>query len=379
MAVVAGVIVAIGAVTAWLAGFLVRRFAPRWGLVDVPTGRKDHAAPTPLGGGLAIAAGMLTAVVALTLSGERLLDVLTAAPPGGGNYERLETVARMVRGLGYIWYAWIVLAGAGLVSAIGLADDLRGLGWKLRLAVQCLAAAAVVWLLDAQEAQTPAALIAGLALPTLWIVGLVNSINMLDNMNGLAGGVTAICGSFLALCLPLTIVLGLFCCADALLWALVGGALGFLWHNFPAARLFMGDAGSYLCGFLLGSLSALAAARGDEAWPARLAPLLVFAVPMYDMCSVLSIRLRAGRSPFAADHSHVSHRLVALGLTRPQAVLAICVATAVTGGLALALSRASESAAPLVLASILAIVLLAAVGELIAHQRRSASSLHDRS
>ena len=280
---------------------------------------------------------------------------------------------------GGVLYAWDILAGAGLVFAIGLADDLRGLGWKLRLIVQCVAAAAVVLGLIASRTLTPLALVLEVALPTLWIVSLVNSMNMLDNMDGLAGGVTVICGVCLAVSLPVTDGPGPLPGVGILLWALAGGALGFLWHNFPPARLFMGDAGSYQAGFLLGSLSALAASRAGGAWPAALAPLLVFAVPMYDLLSVLAIRLRAGRSPFAADHSHVSHRLVALGLTRPQAVLAICAATAVTGGMAIALSRAGDGLAPRILVGMVAIVALAAVGELVAHHRRGAAPVHDRS
>ena len=113
---------------------------------------------------------------------------------------------------------------------------------------------------------------------------------------------------------------------------LAGATLGFLIHNRPPARLFMGDAGSYLLGYSLAVCSILATfAGGTLPRHAIAAPLCVLAVPLYDMVTVIVIRLRSGRSPFEGDRCHLSHRLVELGLSKVQAVLTIYLATAACG------------------------------------------------
>ena len=150
----------------------------------------------------------------------------------------------------------------------------------------------------------------------LWVVGLTNSFNMLDNMDGLAASVGLIvallfCGAQIA-------VGSLF--VPAVMLVVAGALAGFLVHNHSPARLFMGDAGSNFLGFLLGALTVAGTFTRDD--PSHtfspygvLAPLLVMAVPLYDMTSVILIRLSEGRSPFLGDRRHFSHRLVARGLT----------------------------------------------------------------
>jgi UDP-GlcNAc:undecaprenyl-phosphate GlcNAc-1-phosphate transferase len=163
----------------------------------------------------------------------------------------------------------------------------------------------------------------------LWIVGLTNAFNMLDNMDGLAASVGLLAA--LLLCGAQVAVGTLF--APAVLLVVVGALAGFLVHNHAPARLFMGDAGSNFLGFLLGSLTVVGTFT-REGFPSHgvLAPLLVMAVPLYDMASVVLIRLREGRSPFQGDRRHFSHRLVARGLTPPQAVWTIDLVT-LAGGL----------------------------------------------
>ena len=168
-------------------------------------------------------------------------------------------------------------------------------------------------------------------LTVIWIVGLVNSFNMLDNMDGLSAGVAAIAAAIFAAVMlttprPDNNQPQLF--VAALLLIIVGSLLGFLWHNRPPARLFMGDAGSYLVGYLLATATLTGTfAGGSLPKHAILAPLCVLAVPLYDTVSVVLIRLRAGRSPVVGDKSHFSHRLVERGLSKPQAVLTIYLAT----------------------------------------------------
>jgi UDP-GlcNAc:undecaprenyl-phosphate GlcNAc-1-phosphate transferase len=168
----------------------------------------------------------------------------------------------------------------------------------------------------------------GGAVTIVWIVGLTNAFNMLDNMDGLAASVGLIaavlfCGAQVA-------VGSLF--VPAVLLVVVGALAGFLLHNHPPARLFMGDAGSNFLGFLMGALTVVGTfTRAGYSHVGVLAPLLVMAVPLYDMTSVVLIRLREGRSPFQGDRRHFSHRLVARGLTPPQAVATIDLVTLASG------------------------------------------------
>jgi UDP-GlcNAc:undecaprenyl-phosphate GlcNAc-1-phosphate transferase len=255
---------------------------------------------------------------------------------------------------------------------LGLADDRRGLDWRLRLGVQTAVALTLVCLGWRLSLFLDVPWLTG-ALSVLWIVGLVNSFNMLDNMDGLSAGVAAIAAAMLAVVMlttprpdnnqPQLFVAGL-------LLVIVGSLLGFLWHNRPPARLFMGDAGSYLVGYLLAMATLTATfAGGHLPKHAILAPLCVLAVPLYDTASVVWIRLRSGRSPFVGDKSHFSHRLVELGMTRPQAVLTIYLTTATCGLGALLLHQVDTAGAVVVLLLVACILLIVAILETVGRRR----------
>jgi UDP-GlcNAc:undecaprenyl-phosphate GlcNAc-1-phosphate transferase len=234
---------------------------------------------------------------------------------------------------------------------VGLADDRWGLSWQLRLGIQGgVAAVCVLWQGWQLTAFIDLSWITWL-LSILWIVALINAFNMLDNMDGLSGGVAAIA---------------------ALALAVVAGALlGFLGHNRPPARIFMGDAGSYFVGFCIGVTTLLATyTEYQGARPhAVLAPLCVMAVPLYDMISVIWIRLRRGQSPFHADQNHFSHRLVELGLSRGQAVLTIYLTTATCALGALLLNRVDRVGAVLIVLMIVCILGLIAILETTARRK----------
>jgi UDP-GlcNAc:undecaprenyl-phosphate GlcNAc-1-phosphate transferase len=154
------------------------------------------------------------------------------------------------------------------------------------------------------------------------------------------------------------------------LFLLVGALVGFLFHNRPPARLFMGDAGSYFVGFCLAVMTILATFSGDSLpRHAILAPLCVLAVPLYDTLSVVCIRLRAGRSPFEGDTNHFSHRLVALGLTKTQAVLTIYLTTAACGLGALLLHQVNEGGAVIVVLLIACLLAVIAILEMTARRK----------
>ena len=300
---------------------LARTIAPRFGLVDRPGGRKAHRAPTPMGGGVAIWA---TTGLMLLIGAVGLTLFRSGLPPD---------LARHANGL---WSRGPELAGmlglATMIMFMGLTDDRVGLGWKIRLLVQLGLASALVaggvrvtlfWPFDHP-------IVSG-AITVLWIVGLTNAFNFLDNMDGLAAGVGLIAALLFAA--AQAIVGGLF--VPAVLLVMVGALAGFLVFNRYPASLFMGDAGSNFLGFMLGSLTVAGTfARPAEGFSSYgvLSPLLVMAVPLYDTTSVVLIRLREGRSPFQADRRHFSHRLVDRGLTPPQAVRTIYLVT-LAGGL----------------------------------------------
>ena len=310
-------------VVSWTAAWLVRRWGPRCGLVDRPGARKIHAAPMPTAGGLAIWLG----IVAPLAIGQLALWLMAESP--------LPLVEVHRSGL---WQQsgklWTMLAGGTVLMILGLVDDRRGLGWRLRLTVQTAVAVAMVMLGWRLTLFLDVPLVTGV-ISVVWIVALVNSFNMLDNMDGLSAGVAAIAAALLALVMlavpsPATHQPQLF--IGGFLLVFVGALAGFLAHNRPPARLFMGDAGSYLIGYLLAMMTLTATFAGNDVpRHAVLAPLCILAIPLYDMASVILIRLGAGRSPFVGDKSHFSHRLVDLGMTKPQAVLTIYLATATCG------------------------------------------------
>ncbi len=317
--------------TALTAAALIRRLAPRWGLIDRPAARKVHTAPTPLGGGVAI-----WLAVVLPFAVGQILLWLVASGTLDRDWLPVEARPHIEGLLHQSPRLWTLLAAGSVLMALGLWDDRWGLGWKIRLGVQFAVAAACVSLQGWRLTAFIDVPWITWSLSVLWIVALINSFNMLDNMDGLSAGIAAIAAGLLAVVLlvnpaPTAPQPQLF--TGGFLLVLVGALLGFLWHNRPVARLFMGDAGSYFVGFCIAicTLQATFASYASSSPHTVFAPLCVLAVPLYDLCTVLWIRLREGRSPFQPDKSHFSHRLVELGLTKGSAVLTIYLTTATCG------------------------------------------------
>lgn len=288
----------------WLFTTLMKRWAPTLRLIDQPAQRKVHTTPTPTGGGVAIYAALVLTTCLLAL-------------------------------LGWTDKSFtIVLAVGGIVVLIGLMDDLKPLSWKLRLGVHVAAAIAILgWPVEASWSLW--------FFGIFWIVGLINAFNMLDNMDALSSGtawiVAALYAVFLAFSNPV---------ATPTDWAsswpaslpfvlLLFALTGFLWFARPPAEIFMGDAGSTFLGFFLG-VSGVQISFSSESTASPCLTLCFFAIPWYDLTTVVLIRLRQGRSPFQADKQHLSHRLVQLGLSHPAAVGAIHLLALTVGGLGLA-------------------------------------------
>ncbi len=360
----------------WAAVFAIRRFGPSLGMIDAPGHRKVHSKPMPSCGGL----GVWLGIVLPFAVGQVLL---IAAVSGNASFltDRLPpTILEHLPGLQeQSTKLWTLLGGGTVLMILGLIDDLRGLNWKLRLGVQTLVALALVlsgWQLEifihASWFTIP--------LSALWIVGLVNSFNMLDNMDGLSAGVAAIAAAMLAAVMliapdPTTNQPQLF--VAGFLLVVVGALVGFLWHNRPPARIFMGDTGSYLIGYLIAMATLTASFAGYEEVPphAILAPLCVLAVPIYDTTTVIVIRLRDGRSPFEGDKSHFSHRLVELGMTKAQAVGTIYLTTATCGLGALLLHQVNLVGAAVILTLVACVLVL--IGILETTGRRNAREKTD--
>jgi UDP-GlcNAc:undecaprenyl-phosphate GlcNAc-1-phosphate transferase len=355
------------------AAYLVRRWAPRWGLVDRPGHRKVHSTPTPLGGGLAVFAGIV-----LPLALGYLL--LLVAP---GRIQMPAVVAQQVPGiLSQATKLWFLLGGGFVLVVLGLIDDCRGLDWRVRLFVQTAVAGALVWRwegwrLSLYLLDQP---LATFLISVLWIVGLINSFNMLDNMDGLSGGVAAIASIMLVIVLlttpdPITRQPQLF--VAGFLIVLAGSLLGFLWHNRPPARLFMGDAGSYLVGYCLATATSMATFTGGNLPPHTiLAPLCILAVPLYDTTTVVIIRLRQGRSPFEGDKNHFSHRLVELGMSKGQAVLTIYLVTATCGLAGLLLHEVDAAGAVVVVLQVLCMMAVVCVLEMTGRKKQRETDQH---
>ena len=351
------------ALVSWLVVALVRRAAVRLGLLDQPGERKVHTRPVPLGGGIGIWAG----VVATLAAGGVAVLIVSQVPSLSAMLP--ESITQHFDGLFSKLSEISVIEACGKVLVLlGLMDDRRGLPWQIRLGVEFAVASFCVYWQGLQ-------LTLFIELPWLtsvisvfWIVALINSFNMLDNMDGLSGGVAAISSSFLALMLltsdgPREGQPQIF--VAAMLLVLVGALIGFLVHNWPPAKIFMGDAGSYFIGFWIavGTLLATYAGYQGNTPHAVVAPLIVMAIPLYDLVSVIWLRLREGRSPFEGDKRHFSHRLVDLGMTKKQAVLTIYLATATCSLWALLLPRVDIYGAAIIVVGTLLVLGLVLVLE----------------
>jgi UDP-GlcNAc:undecaprenyl-phosphate GlcNAc-1-phosphate transferase len=280
------------------------RFARRIGAVAAPKADRWHSEPTPLLGGLAIYVAVMAAL-------------FTIVPPTPRS--------------------WVVIAASSALFVLGLVDDFLHLKPYQKLAGQLLAAAAVVYL--------------GLVLPWtgsfpinmlitfVWLVGVTNAVNMLDNMDGLAAGIAAIA----ALSLAVTFLLNGKTIEALMLLAFFGALAGFLLYNHHPASIFMGDGGSMFIGFFLASTALLAGQAGGGRSRSVLAvlavPILVLCIPIFDTTFVTLMRKLAGRAASQGGRDHTSHRLVALGMSERNAVWMLWAFAALGGALAIAVRK----------------------------------------
>ena len=311
------------AAIAYLATPLARWCALRWGAITAVRDRDVHAIPTPRLGGMAMFAGIALAIVMASQ-----LPFLSAV------YDNPKPLVGIV-------------GGAALVCALGVADDIWDLDWLTKLMGQVLAAGFLAWQ-GVLLYQLP---IGGVTvgstrmwtfLTILTVVIAMNAVNFVDGLDGLAAGVLAIGGTaFLLYSYLLTknTSSDYASLATLVLAVLVGACVGFLPHNVYPARIFMGDSGAMLLGFVFSAAAVVVTGQIDPesvseraSFPAFLPMLLPFAVlllPLLDMALALVRRVGAGKSPFHPDRMHLHHRLLGLGHSHRRAVVIMYVWTAV--------------------------------------------------
>jgi UDP-GlcNAc:undecaprenyl-phosphate GlcNAc-1-phosphate transferase len=299
---------------------LWRKWCWRVGLVDDPGHRKIHESPIALAGGLAVLTGLVVPLVAAVVVLKfNLLHTDSAAALLYGLNKRALRVAAIVAG------------GVGM-TVLGVLDDRHELRASHKFAGQVLIAALVAAAGVRITLFVPS-VVFSYAVTILWLLTVINAFNFMDNMNGLCAGLGAIGAGWFAVIAAMDSQY-----LVALIAFLTCGALvGFLPHNFPKARAFLGDAGSHLVGYLLAVLAILPHFynKFDPRPWAVITPLLVLAVPLGDLAWVVLLRWRAGRPFYVGDTNHLSHRLVRAGLSRTTAVWLIWLLAAAIGALAL--------------------------------------------
>ena len=306
---------------------LVLRFAVSRGVLDLPGGHKGHDDPVPYLGGLAIVAAFAVTVGIAAL----------VRPPVSGKGELL-----------------VVLGLAILLAIVGLLDDLRGLSPVVRVVVEAGAGLAVWAVGGGVDLFGPG--ITDALVTMLWVVGITNAFNLLDNMDGLSSGVAAIAAGSIFVIASQN---GQFLVAGLAI-GLAGCALGFLRHNFHPARIYMGDAGALFLGFMLAYLGMKLRFDGPTN-TTFLVPILVMGVPIFDTTLVTVTRLRRGVSPFVGGRDHTSHRIVRLGLPVPAAVALIYTIGVCLGMVAYVVSRIDRTSAYVLTAAVLILGLLSGV------------------
>ena len=314
---------------------LVRLLALRFELIDQRSSRKVHDRPVPRLGGIAIVVGFYAPLVGLALYRNGTSGIF---------YGSVNHV------IGFF-------CGGLAIAVLGLFDDLVGLRARHKFTVQ-IAVAVGMYLLGFQihgiaNPFGTALNLSFLALPftLFWIVGVINAMNLIDGLDGLASGV-----AFFAVLMNFVVSLSRGDILMSLLMAALAGAiLGFLLFNFNPASIFMGDTGSMFLGFILATGSLVTAQKG-AATVSMMVPILALGLPIMDTTLAIVRRYTIGRPMFSADREHIHHRLLRVGYTHRRAVLAMYGICAIFAAAGLAITFANGRQAALILCGIAVVV-----------------------
>lgn len=300
---------------------LARKLAGRLEIMDVPNSPlKRQEKPVPYLGGVALFCGFAFSLVAAKYF---------FFPHARGLWPAALDVFKGI---------YSIFLGAFFCMLLGLVDDVKVLSPRVKFAGQAMVALLLTFVgLRLRFVPQPWL---SVALTVLWVVALTNAMNFVDIMDGLAAGVAAVAAAFFFL---FSAHAGRFNDSIVAL-ALIGSCLGFLVYNFFPARIYMGDAGSLFLGFTLAAISINERYSHQNKW-AIFSPLLILALPIFDVVLMTVIRLKRGIPPWRGSPDHVPLRLRALGLSVRSTVLILYAATALLGGLAYLASFLSESRA----------------------------------
>jgi UDP-GlcNAc:undecaprenyl-phosphate GlcNAc-1-phosphate transferase len=323
---------------------IARRAAIGMGAVSSPGGRHINARSVPRLGGIALAVACVGTLLGLL--------GLESSVAGVMRHQAMQVVGLVV--------------GALLMFGVGALDDTRGLRAITKLGAQVVAAVGAYYCgfrINAVHLPLVGDQSMGMfALPVtvVWIVGIINAINLIDGLDGLAAGVAFFAGvtNFVVGYLSQEILVA------TVMATLMGAVLGFLFFNFNPARIFMGDSGSYLLGFLLGTTALAGTSQKASTAVAILVPILALGVPIFDTLFSIARRLLERRSIFSPDRGHIHHRLLDLGLTHRRAVLILYSVSIVFTAAAIAVSagRSWEVGVAILAASVVLLGLVRFVG-----------------
>lgn len=307
-------IAAIAGGATWLLTPLIRHLAIQFGAVGQVRSRDVHTIPTPRMGGLAMMLGFCVALL-----------IASSMPFVSGLFAQSNQ-------------AWVVMAGAVMICLLGIADDIFDLDWMLKMSGQILISVFVAWgglqiislPLGSLVTASPTL---SIAITAFLIVASINAVNFVDGLDGLASGIVAIGGIAFAIYSYIIARSSPSYASMATLIdvCLVGICVGFILHNWYPAKLFMGDSGSMLLGYLITCASIIMTGRLDPAslsasmyipaFMPILLPILVLFLPVLDMCMAIVRRLRKGQSPMHPDRMHLHHRMLTIGHSVQGAVL----------------------------------------------------------
>ena len=305
---------------------LVRKVALAIDFVDMPGERKVHREPISLGGGIAIFLGIIITftaalICAYLLSINRPLSWMPVDV-----YDYLPGAFQMMPRLS------VIFIGASAMFVLGLFDDVKRLSARVKLLFQLIIAVFIVangitFTLFLGPLGDWGRIVSALV-TVFWIVLITNSYNLLDHMDGLSAGIAAITA---AVFMIIAIKTGQYFIASFLI-TIIGAAVAFLVFNSHPARIFMGDAGSLLLGYFIAILTVqFTFYKEPHSYYALLTPVLVVAIPIFDTIVVIVIRFLNKKPIFGGDKNHLAHRLVAMGLRVPDAVILIYVLTFCAG------------------------------------------------